>query len=84
MGDVVGVDRHHNGPPDAERIELAALPVPKGRGRPSLYTPETMMGRAGHPSRKGRLYWLLSPVMAEDWKPKSNVLRISDVSMPQD
>jgi hypothetical protein len=35
------IDRHHNGPPDAERIELAALPAPRGRGRPSLYTPET-------------------------------------------
>lgn len=42
MGDLIAVDRHHNGPPDAERIELAALPVPKGRGRPSLYTPETV------------------------------------------
>jgi hypothetical protein len=36
------IDRHHNGPPDAERIELAALPAPKGRGRPSLYTTETV------------------------------------------
>jgi hypothetical protein len=34
------IDRPHNGPPDAERIELAALPAPRGRGRPSLYTPE--------------------------------------------
>jgi hypothetical protein len=36
------IDRHHNGPPDAERIELAELPAPKGRGRPSLYTRETV------------------------------------------
>ncbi|SEP42805.1 hypothetical protein SAMN02990966_06099 [Rhodospirillales bacterium URHD0017] len=42
MGEPVAVDRHHNGPPDCERIELAALPVPKRRGRPSLYTPETV------------------------------------------
>ncbi len=35
------IDRPHNGPPDAERIELAALPAPRGRGRPSLYTSET-------------------------------------------
>jgi hypothetical protein len=42
MGDLVAVDRHHNGPPDAERIELADLPAPKGRGRPSLCTPETV------------------------------------------
>lgn len=42
MGDLVAVDRHHNGPPDAERIELTGLPAPKGRGRPSLYTPETV------------------------------------------
>jgi hypothetical protein len=42
MGEIVAVDRHHNGPPDAERIELAKLPAPKGRGRPSLYTPGTV------------------------------------------
>jgi hypothetical protein len=42
MGDLTAVDRHHNGPPDAERLELAVLPAPKGRGRPSLYTPETV------------------------------------------
>jgi hypothetical protein len=42
MGDLVAVDRYHNQPPDAERIELAAQPAPKGRGRPSLYTPETV------------------------------------------
>ena len=43
MDDLAAVDRHHNGPPDAERIELAAaIPGPKGRGRSSLYTPETV------------------------------------------
>lgn len=40
MGDLAAVHRHHNGPPEAERIELAA--APRGRGRPSLYTPETI------------------------------------------
>jgi hypothetical protein len=39
MADLGTVHRHHNGPPDSERIELAA---PKGRGRPSLCTPETV------------------------------------------
>ena len=46
MGDLITVDRHHNGPPDSERIELAAQPAPKGRGRPSLYTPETRGARS--------------------------------------
>jgi hypothetical protein len=43
MGDLVAVDRHHNGPPDAERIEDDGplVTAKKQRGRPSLYTPET-------------------------------------------
>jgi len=39
------IDRHHNGPPDAERIDDAGpliITVKKQRGRPSLYTPETV------------------------------------------
>jgi hypothetical protein len=44
MADLTAVDRHHNGPPDAERIDDAGpLEIAKKqRGRPGLYTPETV------------------------------------------
>jgi hypothetical protein len=44
MADLTAVDRHHNGPPAADRIEDAGtlITAKKQRGRPTLYTPETV------------------------------------------
>lgn len=44
MAAETSIDRHHNGPPAAEQIEDTGplVTTKKQRGRPSLYTPETV------------------------------------------